>query len=209
MRAVCNNLSIARASLLTQQNCHLISDRRKRGRERKRDKKRRFYLANFINFAISWQWSSNGFRTPRAKRLFSCLCASIGFVREIAEHVYNVAISRMLPRHPGEHSGLDLYDTKLETRHSDDTFHTRHVKILFLFRTLPLKMLGISHITARAPVEKEIPSKKKFLTSCIIIGDSIFKEYLWLAIFNRNQSIINHYLELYNNIYIPLKTILK
>lgn len=108
----------------------------------KRDEKRRFYLANFINFAISWQWSSNDFRTPRAKRLFSCLCASAGFIREIAEHVYNVArISRMLPRHPGEHSGLDLYDTKLETRHSDDTFHTRHVKILFLSGTLPLKCL--------------------------------------------------------------------
>lgn len=121
-------------------------------------------------------------RTPQAKRLFSCLCASVGFVREIAEHVYNVArISRMLPRHPGEHSGLDLYDTKLEARHSDDTFHTRHVEILFLFRTLRLKCLVfLIYLESRAHV---IPSKKKFLTSCIIIGDSISKGDLWLAIF--------------------------
>lgn len=85
----------------------------------------------------------------------------MGFVQEIAERVYNVVrISRMLPRHPGERSGLDLYNTKLETRHSDDTFHTRYVKILFLSRTLLLKCLVFLiylELLVHSPIEKEIP----------------------------------------------------
>lgn len=71
-------------------------------------------------------------------------------------------------------SGLDLCDTKPETRHSDDTFHTRHVRKI-LSRALPLKLLGISDIYLGVRV---IPSRKKFPISRVVIGDSISRECL-------------------------------
>ena len=46
-----NNLSIARAGLLTQNCHHLLIGMRKRGRERKRER-RGFYLANFMAISL-------------------------------------------------------------------------------------------------------------------------------------------------------------
>lgn len=86
--------------------------------------KRRFHAWQILSILL---FPGNGPATVlnvHASEAF-ILCASAGFVREIAEHVYNVArISRMLPRYSdGRYAPLRIYTIQLETRHLDDTFH--------------------------------------------------------------------------------------
>lgn len=112
----------------------IISGTKERENESEKERQATVLLGKFYQFCYFLATVQQRFWTPQAKRLFSCLCASAGFVREIAEHVYNVArISRMLPRHPDECSGLDLYNTKLETRHSRMIRFIRDTWEFFLF----------------------------------------------------------------------------
>jgi len=95
LTSVCNNLSIARSGLLIQRNCHLLSVTRKRTRAKRKKTETPVLLSKFYQFRYFLATVRQRFQTPPAKRLFSCLCASAGFVWKIAEPVYNVAwISR-------------------------------------------------------------------------------------------------------------------
>lgn len=124
-RAVCNNLPIARAALLTQQNRPPSYERYENERMGTREK-RRFHLANFINFAISWQRSNDG-SERRKGSVYSLVCDLAQNPFRKSQNTFRTSrgfpecyFVLLLKRTANKSESIQL-----ETRHTDDTFHTK------------------------------------------------------------------------------------